>query len=328
MKIVKLMWRSIGDESPAQPVVFGDCKFIADPALAEYDWLAVYDELPRKDVGTYNAKRGERLACPRENTMLLTVEPVSIKHYNSHYTRQFGHILTNRPFSTIPHPHCHTGRGYFKWMNNRAFEENIAFAPPAKTKTISAVCSAKQMRFTKHHARFKLVKTLANAIDGFDWYGWGVKRLDKKYEALDAYRYHVAVENHIAPGHWSEKIADPILSETLPFYAGDPTLGEVLPPESFIPIPIDDPQGALEIIRSAISANEYEKRLPAIREARRLLLTKYNFYAQMAELVENATDIQPSPSQIAYIRERRTFRTNPLSALEDACFHLRQYLHF
>lgn len=327
-RVVKLLWRSIGAETPAKPVLFGGCEFIADPALENYDYLAVYDELPRIDTGTYSAKLGERLACPRENTVLMTVEPVSIKHYNSRYTGQFGHVLTNRPYATIPHPGYHFGRGYFKWMNNRSFEENLAFVPPPKTKTISAVCSAKQMRFTKHHARFKLVETLAGAIDGFDWYGWGVKKLDRKFNALDTYCYHVAVENHIAPGHWSEKIADALLSGTLPFYAGDPTLGEVLPPESFIPIPIDDPREALAIIRRSIAAGEYEKRLPAIREARRLLLEKYNFYAQLAELIDSMDALPPAPAApAAFIRERRSFRTNPMAALEDAAYHIRQYLH-
>ncbi|MBR1871311.1 MAG: glycosyltransferase, partial [Kiritimatiellae bacterium] len=309
MKTVKLLWRNI-ENAPKEEVAFGGCRFVVDAALEEYDWLAVYDELPRD--------WREHVACPLENTVLMTVEPVSIKHYNSHYLRQFAHVLTNQPPEAIRHPGYRLGRGYFKWMNNRTFAENLAFAPPEKTKTISAVCSAKQMRFTKHHARFRLVETLAREIPGLDWFGWGVKKLERKFDALDAYKYHVAVENHIAPGHWSEKIADAFLSWTLPFYAGDPTLGEVLPPESFIPIPIDDPEAATAIVRDAIATNQYEKRLEAICEARRLLLEKYNFYAQIAELVNDCDVGRVQCAGGATIRERRLVRNSSIcAAMED-----------
>ncbi len=53
------------------------------------------------------------------------------------------------------------------------------------------------------------------------------------------------------------------------FYDGCPNLEAFLDPETFIRVPMDAPDEAIEIIRRAIAANEWERRLPAIREQKR-----------------------------------------------------------
>ncbi len=63
----------------------GNCEFVFDPSAHEYDWLVVYDDLPARR-GERPALREEPLACPREYTMLVTVEPSSIKAYGNDYT--------------------------------------------------------------------------------------------------------------------------------------------------------------------------------------------------------------------------------------------------
>ena len=84
-----------------------------------------------------------------------------------------------------------------------------------------------------------------------------------------AFRYHIAIENHIAPHHWTEKLADVFLGHSLPFYHGCPNAADYFPADSFIPIDIHQPERVLEIIRQAIDRGEYERRLPAIVESRR-----------------------------------------------------------
>ena len=293
--------------------------FTYDAACRDYDWLLVYDEMAD----------AERLACPWQHTILATQEPVSVKSYSKAYVRQFAHYLTNRPFEAERHPGWYFGRGYYTWYNGHTREELQHLDFLKKDRLISAVCSSKQMRHTQHHVRYELIRHLAGHVNGFDWFGRGVRPLEggKKYAALDGYRYHVAVENHIAPGHWSEKIADSILSECLTFYAGDPDLGQVLPPDSFIPIPIDDPVAAEAIIRKAIADDEWTKRLPAIREAKRLLLEKYNLWAQVAALIENVPAVDRPGAAPRTIYPRKTLRLrNPLVALSDGIGHLRQFV--
>ncbi len=318
---------SLGSRAKNEP----SCEFCYENAVfflavetEPYDWCVVYDELPRRDIGRLQKGR-ELLVCPRERTILLTGEPTSIKRYSPAYMRQFGHLLTNRPPEADKHPHYHFGEGYYRWLYGKSFGEIQKQVLPIKDKLISVVCSAKQMRFTAHKARFSLIKNIAEAIPDCDWYGHGVKPLAHKYEALDRYKYSLAIENHIAPGHWSEKIADVLLAEALPFYAGDPNLDKVLPPDSFIRIPINNPTEAIRIVKVAIANNEYEKRLPAIREAKRLLLTKYNMYAQILKVIREVGD-QPvtpvDPAKPVYLYSRRRLRRNPLVALSDGWHHL------
>jgi len=294
-----------------------------DAACDDYDWLVVFDELPFKDLGTY--RRGfEPLACPRENTILCTWEPISIKSYSRAYTRQFARLLSNRPREAENHPGYRLGRGYFPCFHGHTPAE--LKVSPQKTKTVSAVCSAKRMKHTRHFARYQLVSALAREIPGFDWFGLGVRPIAKKYEALDAYKYHVTVENHVAPHHWTEKFADAILCECLPFYAGDPALTEIFPEECFIPIPIDDPAAAVRIVTEAIAAGEYEKRRAAVLEAKRLILERYNFTDQVIETIRSAgTAGADAPAGDVRIYSRRALRRHSWQALaEDLAEHVRR----
>lgn len=294
--------------------------FTRDRACEDYDWLVVFDEMPVSSVD---------LRCPREQTILCTWEPVSIKSYSKAYTRQFGHLLSNRPPSAERHPHYHLGRGYYRWFLGRSYEQAVSTIIPPKSKLISVACSSKRMKSTLHNLRFQLIERLAGEIPNLEWFGHGIRGFDEKYEVLDPYKYHVAVENYIGVHHWTEKIADAWLSECLPFYAGDPDLASIFPPESFIPIPIDNPSEAVRIVRESLAAGEYEKRREAVLEAKRLILTKYNFWAQIVEVIK-ASDgqrVTKESEMPVRIYARRELRRHSLAAVtEDALEHLRRFV--
>ena len=294
--------------------------FTSDPACRDYDWLVAYDDLS----GT------EELACPVSRTILATCEPVSIKNYSRGFVRQFGLLLTNRPRTAENHPGWHLGRGYYKWFCGRTLAEAREMAWPEKTKDVTVVCSSKSMRHTRHADRLRLIRHLSENMPNLDWFGHGVRPFGRKFEVTDPYRYQVVVENHIAPHHWTEKLTDAFLSGCLPFYAGAPDIADDFPREAFVPIPIDDPPAALEIIRSAVSAGEYEKRREALGEARRLVLERYNFYSQVCAVIRAAggeAGRGAPDGRARVIRPRRAVRLHdPLSALEDAFGHLRRVL--
>ena len=285
----------------------------------DYDWLVVYDEL----------RVPEMLKCPPENTILATSEPVSIKCYSRAYTRQFAYLLTNRPYEAERHPGYRLGRGYYRPFIGRSPMDCGNGALSVKTKMISTACSSKRMKHTKHFARYRLTETLSRLVPGFEWYGHGVKSFERKYDILDDYRYHVVVENHIAPHHWTEKLSDAFLAECLPFYAGDPRIAEDFPSGSFIPIPIDDPEKAAAIINAAIENDEYSKRRAAVLEAKRLVLNKYNFWRQVIDVIESAGTSSDSARQepASVILPRKVIRRrNPLAAFEEGWFHFKQYI--
>lgn len=300
-----------------------DCLFRVDAGLAEYDWLLVYDEVP--DIPLNTGRKGlERLACPPGRTILVTAEPPSIKLYSPAYLAQFGHVLTTHPQSIVRHPGYHVGRGTFLWFYSRPYSEFMRCESFPKSQDLSVVCSSKAMKHTRHYDRLQLVRAVSHAIPELQWFGHGVRPIGDKAEALTDFRYHLAIENHLAPSHWTEKLSDAFLAACLPFYAGDPAIFEVFPEESLIPIPFDDPERACALIREAIDGNAYERRLPAILEARRLVLTQYNVWAQAAALIRRQ-GLQPAGEADAgtWLRSRHRLRHNPANLATEGWNILR-----
>ena len=70
-------------------------------------------------------------------------------------------------------------------------------------------------------------------------------------------------------------------------------------------------------ITHAIRNNEYEKRLPAIREARKRVLEEYNFYATIARLIKDKDQarVATNPDKPIYLRSRHDLRKNPMNAV-------------
>ncbi len=269
---------------PGGVPVWGHCEFVFDPSAREYDWLVVYDDLPARR-GERPALREEPLACPREHTMLVTAEPSSIKVYGNDYAAQFGCVLTSQEAWALPHRDRIYSQPALRWFYGVGARHEIPYDQMAaathieKTRTISMVFSGKKQWHTLHSKRFRFMQGIINALPELEVYGRGARPLDDKAEALDAYRYHIAIENHIGMHHWTEKIADAFLGFTLPFYCGCPNAADYFPAESFIQIDIEDLDRSLDTMVRAIENNEYEKRLPYIVEARRRVLEEYNFFA-------------------------------------------------
>jgi hypothetical protein len=167
-----------------------------------------------------------------------------------------------------------------------SFDQMVAHPPTEKSRDLSMVFSPKTMRHTLHKQRNEFMRRLMDLMPEMDVFGRGARPLDDKAEALDAYRYHVAIENYIGPHHWTEKLSDAFLGLTLPFYCGCTNATDYFPEESFIAIDMKDPVGAARIIRQAIADNEYEKRLPFIVEARRRVLFEHNLFAVVSREIE------------------------------------------
>ncbi len=313
---IKVIYKGLSEDQAYQ-VVWKDHVFDYSPQCQDYDWILVYDEFPKNSVGSVQNQE-EVLNCPPEQTILVTTEPPTIKLYPSFYTHQFGYVLTTHEQSELPHPNYRLGQGCLLWFYSKTMEELRSYPEMPKSKILSTVCSSKQQGHTLHGKRYQLTKYLADRLPELDWYGHGVRWLDKKDDGLDDYKYHISIENYCAPHHWTEKLADPILPLALNFYAGDPKAHECLPEGSFIPIPLDDPEAAYQIIRDAIDQNAYEKALPALKEARKLLLEKYNLYAQVVQVIENHEKTYNKAHVLKHrsIKGRHRLRKRPLNALK------------
>lgn len=296
---------------------WGNCHYVFDRHCRDYDWLVVYDDLPSV-AGERHTLWTEELACPRANTLLITSEPSTIKVYGSRFLSQFGWVLTSQEPWVISHPgtiRCQPGLvWYYAHTAPRGNYETIAaHVPLKKTGDISAVCSTKQQRHTLHRKRYDFVMGLKERIPSMELFGRGIRYIEDKADALDPFRYHVAIENFYGPHHWTEKLADPFLGACMPVYHGCPNAEEYFPEESFLRIDINDVEGAAETIRRAIADRLYEKNLPAILESRRLVLEKYGPVAQISRIVEQRhMPTAPSPSHGDVIMSRHRLRRKNL----------------
>jgi len=302
---------------PGEKTTWGRCQFIFDRDERNYDWIVVYDDLPSSQ-GERHALWEEVLACPREQTLLLTSEPATVKVYGSGYVNQFGWVLTSQEPWVIPHPgtiYCQTG---LIWFYDGTYDQVAQHPPENKTALISTVCSNKQQTHTLHKHRYQFTQKLKQALPELEIFGHGVRYIEHKNEALDAYRYHVAIENHVGQHHWTEKLSDSFLGMCLPFYHGAPNAAEYFPPDSFIPINILNFEESLARIQQAIRDNEYERRLPAIREARRLVLERYSTFPQLARLIaeRHGQPLKLTPATPGVIQSRRMWRRkHPLGSV-------------
>jgi hypothetical protein len=319
-----LIWQR---QFPQRIPVWGNCEFIFDRFERRYDWLVVDNDLPAQQ-GEDQRTAIETLACPPEHTLFITREPSSIATYGTDFLNQFGHVLTGQEDWAIRHRHKIHSQPALRWYYGdtsrsgfkdlRDYDYFVAHPPTDKTRVISTVCSAKRQKHTLHHARVMFIERLCARLPELERFGEGVREMSDKAEAMDAYQYHIAIENHICDHWWTEKLSDSFLALTLPFYSGAPNAVEYFPAESFIPIDLGDFEGSLQKIRSAIENNEYEKRLPAIREARRLVLEKYNLVAVVAKIVEERHNPAARPQPGYVIRGRIALRKNPVVALRIA----------
>ncbi len=303
--------------------------FTFDPEARDYDWLVVYENLPSAG-SERRSMRVEELACAPENTILFTTEPSGIKIYGRAFTRQFGHVVTSQEPFALHHPGRIWSQAGLRWFYGEGSchlmtADEIAGHFPEKTRVIGTVCSTKRQGHTLHRLRYDFTQAMAARMPDLDVFGRGHRPVDDKAESIDPYKYHIAIENHLAPHHFTEKLADPFLGLSLPFYFGAPNAADYFPADSFIAIDIRKPDEAYRIMREAIDNNEYEKRLPAIREARRRVLEDHNLVALIADVVEkNGT--RPKGDGKAVLKSQRAARQgHPLLTAGDFLF--REALH-
>jgi len=304
---------------PGPEPVWGDCQFYFSPETREYDWLVVYNDLPPLGDERYSMSE-EMLACSRGNTLLVTYEPATIKTYGTPFTSQFGHVLTSQRDWELPHPcriYSQPAIGWFYGTGGdrlRTWRE-MYDANPAKSRQISTVNATKKNTTSVHESRNQFISMVKGAIPELDVYGRGVRPMADKAEVIDPYYHHLAIENHFASHHWTEKLADCFLGLTLPFYAGSPNAADYFPEDSFIPIDIYREEDAVALMRKVMHDKQYNRRLPALKEARRRLLEEYNFFAVISAIIRERH--QPGIAANFRLRSRRAvLRHAPLAALK------------
>ena len=312
------IWRhQLPDEAP----VWDECEFIFDPDERNYDWLVVYDDLPPAKNERRSIRR-EALACSRNNTILVTSEPSSIKSYFTDFTDQFGFVLTSQPDWALPHPNRLFQQPALQWFYGvgsksvKSFSELQRNLSDEKSEMCSIVGSSKQQKHTLHALRFQFIAQLRSQVKSLRVFGREDIQMDDKADAVKPFRFHVAVENHYSTHHWTEKLADAFLGEAVPIYIGCPNIADYFPGDSYILADISDAGAASKII-DGLTEEEYLRRLPSVLEAKRRVLFEYNLFAVLSKTIQkhNVTSgVKPS-EPIEIVSRRALIKRSPIASL-------------
>jgi len=229
-----------------------------------------------------------RAKCPVENVWAIMQEPYMKGHTDwmaekhDHFAKVFTHSPPSHDPKYIPsHP-------ALPWHVNKTYDQLLSMPIPDKTRPISwVVGNANDL--PGHFKRLSFLRCIQQdkSID-IDLFGRAVVPIEDKWDGLAPYKYSLAIENTSTADYWTEKIADCFLSWTVPIYFGCNNIADYFPPESYIIIDINNRQKALEKVKKMIAEDQWEKRLPALQEARNLVLNRYQLFPFLAELIKAA----------------------------------------
>jgi hypothetical protein len=174
--------------------------------------------------------------------------------------------------------------GYLGWY----FEKDWAYLSnvPVPEKSLGISCIASNLKQLKgHRIRTAFVNMLRQQMPQVDFFGKGTHFLPDKLDGLLPYRFSVAIENSSADDYFTEKINDCFLAYTVPVYYGCRNISKYFPGKAFVQIDIEKPHTAIDTIRELLATNDWKQRLDAVKEARQLVLNKYQPLAGAAAIL-------------------------------------------
>lgn len=241
---------------------------------------------------------------PKERTVFVAGEPDVIHPFSKAYLDQFGTVLTTSPIeldtNKLRENYC------LHWFAGINFEEGLhgpnlrdfdwfcsQTVPESKLDKISIITS-NRANTPYHKSRLEFIDYLEeHHSDIVDIFGRGKKFVPDKLDALLPYKYHLALENGGDHYTWTEKIADPFLAWTFPFYVGCPNVTDDLPAGALMPLDLSDHKAAAASIRKAIEEDAWSRALADLDAARQSVLGRYNTMFMLTRLAKIAWARQP-----------------------------------
>ena len=235
-----------------------------------------------------------------ERTIVLQMEPWCVEAYQTWGAKTWGEWANPDPsrFLMVRSRNSHLNAAF--WQLAATYRE-LKTDPILKTLTLSSICSGKYFD-PGHRKRVDFLKFLETKDDdvvhvdvwaydnplGFrNWVGPhppGVKDV-----ALTPYKYFFAAENNQERNFITEKLWEPLLTESLCFYWGCLNTTDWIDARAFIPLDLDNFEGAFRTMKAAILANEWEKRLDIIRSEKQKILNCYQFFPMLEQVLLHET---------------------------------------
>lgn len=277
-------------QTPDSAGIWGNCVFYINQDIEECDYWIVYDAL----------SKNEKTKCPKENIILFTGEPPSVKHYSNNFLSQFGTLITCHP--NLKHKHVIMKQQCLPWMAGAKYLKNekhwdstnfigyndfTTLGFQKKEKEISIILSSKT--YTEgHEKRIRFLNRLKEVFgDRMDIYGRGFNEIEDKYGSIAEYKYSIVLENSSYRDYWTEKLADVYLCGSFPVYYGCPNILDYFPEHSLEIIDINNTEESIDKIKHIIESGTYERSLDLISQSKDLILNKYNLFPAIVTLIGN-----------------------------------------
>ena len=174
---------------------------------------------------------------------------------------------------------------------NKTYDQLKNESPLNKTNLLSCIQSGKQQTYghkLRHSFLTKFIETHSSILDLYGSINCANKSLldNDKSNGLDPYKYCLTFDNQntIKP-FFGTQFTDTILRWGVPLYWGGAALEEYFPKDSFIKIDIEDPNCIDNVIKF-LETDDYEQRIPAIKEARELILDQYNMWPLIKFIIQ------------------------------------------
>ncbi len=289
-------WPDLMRQTPGERGIWEDIEFTLQP-VASCDYVIVLN----------GPARPLTVSCPPQHVWSIMQEPPT--GYDR--ARHRGIACSSRVYTqdvNLRGPRYVQSQPALPWHVNRNYDYLVRCSVPEKERSLSWVTSNKDT-WAGHGARLRFLERIRGRVR-FDLYGRGFRPIEDKWDALAPYRYSIAVESFQNPYYWSEKIADCFLAWTMPIYSGCSRIEEYFPAEAMIRIEIRDVERAVQQINDAIAGDAWRRRLDAIAEARRLVLTRHQLFAFVTGEIrahEAAREASISQAQPISISNRMRF---------------------
>jgi len=172
----------------------------------------------------------------------------------------------------------------------KTYDELSTLEPYTKTKNICCILSDKVMNeghgIRKNFAEKYLQKHPLDLYGSVSFRNSQIPNNDKIL-ALKDYKYCLGFDNQdFIKDFFGTQLSDTILAWSIPIFWCGTDLRRYFPEGSFIQFDarkIDE----IDRIKEIIDSDDYESRLPALKEARNLILNKYNFWPTIKKVIDN-----------------------------------------
>lgn len=237
---------------------------------------------------------------PKTRTAFVAGEPDVIHSFSHRFMNQFGMVLTTSAKQLETHklwenfcsmPFVGINFSDMDAPLNITYFENLKCPP--KNDKISIVTSNKA-HTEFHKKRLVFLDIIKDKIpEHIELYGRGFKSINDKKDALIDHKYHISLENGGGKYTWTEKLTDPLLCWTYPFYNGCENLEDDIPAKAFEYIDIENPDQVINQMLAAVKNDTWKKRKTSISKARNIIFSDFNIMKKFAQLAKQLMALEP-----------------------------------